>query len=542
MNLARRPGVIESMKGRTVFDHDYLIVGSGFGGSASALRLAEKGWNVAVVEQGRRIGRAEIEAGKRSLFKLMWMPALRLSGYFVQHMFRHVAIVGGVGVGGGSIVWAAVMLEPKAAFYDDPAIKALGLDLKTELAPHMATARRMLGVAVNPRQTAQDRFLRQTAERMGVANTFGPVPNAIHFGQPGVTAPDPYFSGDGPPREGCIFCGGCMTGCPTGAKNSLDRNYLYLAEKRGVSVLPKRKAERVEPLPGGGYRVTLVDAFTGRALQTLTAKNVVLSAGVVGTLELLYKNRDRYRTLPRVSPSLGQVVRTNSEAITAVLHPKGDDMTDGTGISTDFHPDAYTHATQNRFDRGYRFMRFYMGPIIDDPLPWRRALKTVLATLSSPRLLFSNLFAREWEKRITAFTIMQDRDNHIRLQYRRRSWWPFGKPQLVSEASPGHEAPSYLPVANRLTREYAAVSGGTPMNLMLESIGGLSSTAHILSGCPMGLSARESVIDTRHEVHGHPGLFVVDGASIPGNVGVNPSLTITAMAERFAALQPARSP
>ena len=524
-----------------MFDHDYLIVGCGFGGSASALRLAEKGWNVAVVEQGRRIGRAEIEAGKGSLFKLMWMPALGLRGYFVQHIFRHVAILGGVGVGGGSIVWAAVMLEPKVAFYDDPKIKALGLDLKGELAPHLAEAKRMLGVTINPRQTQQDHFLRHTAERMRAAHTFGPVPNAVYFGQPGVRSPDPFFGGEGPAREGCIFCGGCMTGCPTGAKNSLYWNYLYLAEKRGVKVLPERKADRIEPLPGGGYRVTLVDAVSGRTLQALRAKNVVLSAGVVGTLELLYKNRDLYRTLAKVSPTLGQVVRTNSEAITAVLHPRGEDMTDGTGISADFHPDEFTHATQNRFDRGYRFLRFYMGPIMDDPLPWRRAVKTLGAAICSPRLLISNLFTREWEKRITAFTVMQDRDNHIRLQYRRRSWWPFGKPKLVSESSPGHEAPSYLPVANTLTREYAAVSGGTPMNLTPESIGGLSSTAHILCGCPMGRSAQDGVIDTRHEVHGHPGLFVVDGASIPGNIGVNPSLTITAMAERFAAMQPART-
>lgn len=529
-----------SLETNPVLDHDYLIIGSGFGGSVSALRLVEKGWNVAVVEQGRRIGRTEIEAGKRGVFKLLWMPPLGLRGYFVQHMFRHVTIVGGVGVGGGSIVWGAVTLEPKPSFYEDGSLKALGIDLKTELAPHLATARRMLGVAINPRQTHQDRFLRLTAERMGAGHTFGAVPNAVYFGQPGVTQPDPFFGGEGPAREGCTFCAGCLTACPTGSKNALYLNYLYLAEKRGAKVLPGRKAERIEPLEGGGYRVTLVDAVGGRVLQTLTAQRVILSAGVVGTLDLLYRNRDRYRTLSRVSPTLGQLVRTNSEAITAVLHRKGDDVSDGTAISTDFHPDANTHATQNRFDRGYRFMRFYMGPMVDDPLPWRRAIRTGIAIVLSPRLMLTNFLARGWEKRITAFTVMQDLDNHIRLQYRRPWWWPFA-PRLVSEASPGHEAPSYLPVANRLAREYATVSGGKPMNLMLESIGGQSTTAHILCGCPMGRSAQNGVIDTRHEVHGHPGLFVVDGSSIPGNIGVNPGLTITAMAERFAALQPART-
>jgi cholesterol oxidase len=520
-------------------DVDYLIIGSGFGGSVSALRLREKGWKVAVVEQGRRIGRAEIEAGKKSLSKLIWMPKLGLKGYFVQHVFRHVAIVGGVGVGGGSIVWGAVMLEPKPFFYLDPHLKKLGLNLKAELAPHFVTARQMLGVQTNPRQTTQDQYLKQTAESLGAADTFGSVPNAVFFGTPGVTVPDPYFDGQGPEREGCIYCGGCLTGCPTGSKNALYQNYLYLAEQQGVQILAERKADKIEPLSGGGYRVTLVDAISGKPKQVLTTKKLILSAGVVGTLELLYKNRDFYQTLPEISATLGQLVRTNSEAITAVLHPKGVDVSDGTAISTDFYPDDYTHATQNRFDRGYRFMRMYMGPMVDDEQPIRRALKTVALMLASPVLMLSNWFARDWDKRITAFTVMQDLDNHIGIEYRKRWWSPF-KPVLVSRQNPGHEAPTYLPIANQLTRDFAKHSGGKAMNMVSESIGGLSTTAHILSGSPMGHTSVEGVIDTNHEVHGYPDLFVVDGSSIPGNIGVNPSLTITAMAERFAALQPTK--
>jgi cholesterol oxidase len=521
------------------FDYDYLVVGSGFGGSVSALRMAEKGWRVGVVEQGRRIGQDDIKAGKRSVLRLMWVPGCGMRGYFTQRVFRHLMVIGGVGVGGGSLVWGAVMLEPKAEFYRDPKLAALGVNWKEELAPHFVTAKRMLGVATNPRQSRQDEILRATADQLGVADTFAAVPNAVYFGQPEDASRDPYFDGEGPARQACSYCGGCLTGCEFGSKNSLDLNYLYWAEKRGATILPESKADRIEPLAEGGYRVTLVSPGSGRFIKTLTARNLVLSSGVLGTLEILYRNRDKYRCLPNVSASLGQVVRTNSEAITAVLHPPGEDVTDGTAISSDFHPDKNTHITQNRLDRGYRFMRYLMGPMVDDSQPLLRALKTLLKIFVSPVLMLRNLFIADWEKRITVFTVMQDHDNHVQIQYKRR-WWRCFTRGLVSASSPGHELPSYMEIANRATRAYAQYCGGTPMSALTESLGGMSTTAHILSGCPMGASAADSVIDVRHEVHGQPGLFVVDGASIPANIGVNPSLTITAMAERFAHLQPAK--
>ena len=521
------------------FDYDYLVIGSGFGGSVSALRMTEKGWRVGVVEQGRRIGRNDIEAGKKSVLRLMWAPALGMRGYFTQRLFRHLTVVGGVGVGGGSLVWGAVMLEPKADFYSDPELAGLDVNWEEELAPHFATAKSMLGVATNPRFSRQDEILRAAAEQLGVADTFAAVPNAVYFGEPDETPRDPYFGGTGPVRQACSYCGGCLTGCVFGSKNSLDFNYLYWAEERGATILSGHKADRIEPLAEGGFRVTLVAPGTGRLLETLTTRNIVLSSGVLGTLEILYRNRDHYRSLPKLSPTLGQVVRTNSEAITAVLHPPGEDMTDGTAISSDFHPDKYTHVTQNRFDRGYRFMRYLMGPMVDDSRPILRALKTVSKMFLSPMLMLRNLCIADWEKRITVFTVMQDHDNYVRIQYKRR-WWRFFSRGLVSERSPGHELPSYLAIANKVTRVYADLCGGTPMTVLTESMAGMSTTAHILSGCPMGTSAVDSVIDLRHEVHDYPGLFVVDGASIPANIGVNPSLTITAMAERFAQLQPAK--
>lgn len=522
------------------YDCDYLIVGSGFGGSVSALRLAEKGWKVIVAEQGRRIGPEDMLAGKQSVAKLSWLPQLGWRGYFVQRLFRHVAVVGGVGVGGGSLVWAAVMLEAKPAFYEDPRLKNLGVDWRAELAPHYTEARRMLGVATNPHLTRQDELVRQTAERMGVGETFGAVPNAIYFGEPGVSASDPYFGGAGPARTGCRFCGGCLTGCPYGSKNSLTLNYLWLAERHGVPVLSEHEADRIEPLAEGGYRVSFRDPVSGRPLRTIRARQLVLAAGVVGTLKLLYRNRDQYRTLPRVSATLGQQVCTNSEAFTAVLHPKGEQsLLDGTAISSDFYPDARTHITQNRFDRGMRFMRAYFGPLTAGHSRGWRALKTVAAILTSPRLAWRNLFAKNWEQRLTVFTVMQDLDNRLRFMFRRTWWSPF-KPRLLTATVPGHEAPSYLPVANRAAEVLAEVSGGQAMGFLTESLAGIASTAHILGGCGMGRDASEGVIDRSHEVHGHRGLYVVDGSSIPGNIGVNPSLTITAMAERFAAGQAAK--
>jgi cholesterol oxidase len=370
---------------------------------------------------------------------------------------------------------------------------------------------------------------------MGAGDTFGPVPQGIYFGNAGKTEPDPFFGGQGPDRTGCTRCGACLTGCSDGSKNSLDKNYLYLAEKLGAEILPGRKAVSIRPLEGGGYEVQTLNPLNRREKhQALRAQWVIVSAGVVGTLDLLFKCRDELRTLPEISPALGGIVRTNSEAIVAALSPNPDeDLTRGAAISSHFHANAHTHITQNRFPPGYDFMRWYMGPLTDGAAAFRRALITIARIMFHPILTLRALFARNWHKRIAVLTVMQSLDSQIAFRRGRRPVWPF-KPLLHSSPGASGGTPAYIPEANEAARKLAEHIGGTPHNNVLESIGNASVTAHILGGCAIAAEREAGVVDIDHQVFGYPGLFVTDASAIPANVGVNPALTITALAERFS--------
>lgn len=517
---------------------DYIVVGSGFGGAVSALRLAEKGWRVLVLEQGRRIGPADMRAGAGSLSKLVWAPPFARSGYFYQRFFGHVDVVGAVGVGGGSLVFAAVLLEPHDSFYADPAWSGLGVDWKLELAPHYERAKSMLRPQSNPHEGAIDRHMRAVARELGVEASFSATPNAIWWGEPGRTVPDPYFGGAGPERTGCTLCGSCLSGCAVGAKNSLDRNYLWFAEGAGAEIRPLHQVDRIRPL-AEGYEIEACDPVSGARHAPLRARQVVLAAGVLGTLELLFRNRDLHRTLPEVSQRLGDQVRTNSEGITAVATADATaDWHQGSAISSHFYlNEGRTHVTNTRLPASFSYLRWFASPLIDEADPRKRRWRALARLLARP--LWRVWGARQWHRRATLLVAMETFPSQLKMRWGRRAARGFTR-GLYSVADAG-KAPAYVPAAHEVAEHHARVAGGEAFGTLMESLADRSSTAHILGGCPMGSDADDGVISTSHEVFGHPGLFVVDGAAVSANVGVNPSLTITALAERFAGLRPARS-
>ena len=518
-------------------DLDFLVVGSGFGGSVSALRLAEKGYRVAVLEKGRRLGADDFPKSNWNLKRWLWMPALGFRGLFKMTFLRHVTVLSGVGVGGGSLVYANTLPIPKDPFFAAPSWSGLA-DWKRELAPHYPTVHRMLGAATNPYTTPADEVLREVGRELGrPASDFQRTPVAVYFGKAEETVPDPYFGGEGPPRTGCSQCGGCMIGCRHGAKNTLDKNYLWLAERRGVAVEPDTEVTWVRPLPEGGYRVEAQQGARrfGRTARSWTARNVIFAGGVLGTVPLLLKLRASPDGLPGLSARVGEFVRTNSESLLGVVSARREvDYSKGIAITSLLQTDEHSHVEPVRYPSGSGFFRLLLAPAAPGSTALVRMARALATGLRHPWRALRGAFVLDWARHTTILLYMRTLEGHLRL---RRGWGGL----LSSSVSGGAAPTAFIPEAHDLVRRFGDKVHGLPQGLLTELLLDTPTTAHLLGGACMGATAEDGVIDAQHRVHGYQGLYVVDGSAISANPGVNPSLTIAALAERAMALLPARA-
>jgi cholesterol oxidase len=542
-------------------DYDVIVVGSGFGGSVAALRLCEKGYRVTVLEAGRRFDPSTLPRSSWDVRRFLWAPRLGCFGIQRIHFLRHVVVLAGAGVGGGSLNYANTLYEPLDAFYADPQWSSLA-DWRRVLAPYYDQAKRMLGVTTNPFLTPADEAMQAVAAQMGAAETFRMAPVGVLFGPPGspvgAAVGDPFFGGAGPGRRTCVQCGECMTGCRWGAKNTLLTNYLYLAERAGATVVPLTTVRSLQPLAGGGWRVATAPTGWRRSghpdrghRRSLTAEHVVLAAGTYGTQRLLH-GLALAGGLPKLSPRLGSLTRTNSESLLGAVVPHGrrhPDFSRGVAITSSFYPEPGAHVEPVRYGHGSNAMGL-LGTLLVDGLGavagategtggsegpggsegaggpgWRRLLSAVAR---QPGALGRQLDVRSWSERTVIALVMQARDNSLTL-FAKRGW--FGGARLSSRQGHGQPNPSWLPVGHEVVRRLATQMGGEPAGTWGE-IFGVPMTAHFLGGCVMGASPAEGVVDPWHRAYGYQGLHIVDGSAVPANPGVNPALTITALAER----------
>ncbi|MEA5364577.1 GMC family oxidoreductase [Amycolatopsis sp., V23-08] len=508
-------------------DYDVLVIGSGFGGSVTALRLTEKGYRVGVLETGRRFADDEFAKTSWRLRKYLWAPKLGCFGIQRLTLLKNTFVMSGSGVGGGSLVYANTLYEPPDKFYADPQWAHI-TDWKDELAPYYDQAKRMLGVVENPATTAADRVLREVAEDMGIGHTYRRTPVGVYFGQSGV---DPFFGGAGPVRQKCTLCGECMTGCRVGAKNTTVKNYLYLAEKAGAVVHPLTTAVSVRPIEGG-YAVDTVR--TGRrARRTFTASQVVFSAASLGTQRLLHRLRDN-GTLPALSPRLGLLARTNSEAVLAARSLRDDtDYTRGVAITSSIHPDSVTHVEPVRYGRGSNFMGLMTTVLVDAVSGKRRWVLGARELWRQRRNVVKLHNPRRWSERMIGLLVMQTLDNSV-TTYTKRGL--FGR-RMTTKQGAGDPSPSWIPAGHEVTRRVAEKIGGLPQGAWTD-LANIPITGHFIGGCAIGDSPSTGVVDPYQRLYGYPGLHVVDGSAISANLGVNPSLTITAQAERAMAFWP----
>ena len=523
------------------FDYDVLVIGSGFGGSVTALRLSEKGYRVGVLEAGRRFRDEDFARNSWHVRDYLFKPSIGCYGIQRIDVLSDAVVLSGAGVGGGSLVYANTLYEPGDTFFADPRWSGI-TDWKDELAPWYDQAKRMLGVATYPRTTPSDKVMQQVAVDLGIPESFKATPVGVCFGgadgrqaASGASVGDPYFGGAGPDRNACKHCGECMTGCRHNAKNTLVKNYLYLAEELGAEVHPSTTVVDVLPGADGGYDVVTrrTGAKVRRSRRTFTAEHVVFSAAALGTQRLLHRLRDG-GSLPRVSRRLGELSRTNSESILAV-RARGDDVdySEGVAITSSIHPDEHTHVEPCRYGHDSNLMGL-LGTILVDGLDggqrWRTGMKELVSQRSDLRRLLN---PKNWSEQTIPLLVMQTHDNSITTFTRR---WLFGR-RMVSRQGIGDPNPTWIPAGHEVARRAAdymdGIAGGAWADLA-----DIPMTGHFIGGCVIGETADDGVVDPYHRMHGHPGLHVIDGSTITANLGVNPSLTITALAERATALWP----
>jgi cholesterol oxidase len=524
------------------FDYDWLVIGSGFGGSVSALRLAEKGYKVGVLECGRRFADHEFAKQTIDSRRYLWAPHIGLRGILRMTLFKDVFILSGCGVGGGSLGYANTLYRAVPDFYSNPQWAQMA-DWQTELEPFYDEAERMLGVVEYDRDGVADLLLKEYAETIGVSDTYTRTPVGVFLGEPGVTVPDPYFGGEGPDRTGCVRCGGCMIGCRYGAKNTLVKNYLWFAEKLGVEVMPDRTVVDIVPLGAGdgaeGYelRHQRSGGILRRQSRTLRARGVIVSAGALGTNRLLQRCKLN-GSLPGISDQLGYTVRTNSESIMSVLAPEGSgyDFSESVAITSSIHTDAATHIEVVTYGDGGDSQSLLATVMVEAGSRGTKPLHFLIALARKPKAALHILRIKGTARRSVILLVMQSLDNSMRLKVKRRL--PGGGVALTTEQDPLHPNPDKVPAAYAAARWFAQRVGGEAYSSVPEATLAIPITAHILGGAVIAADASSGVVDGRHRVFGYQNLLVTDGAAVPANVGANPSLTITALAERAMSFIP----
>lgn len=515
--------------------YDYIIIGSGFGGSVSAMRLAEKGYSVLVIEKGKHYRNEDFPVTNWNFSKYFWAPLLKWHGFQKITFLKNTMVLSGVGVGGGSLGYANTHMFPPDEFFNNSAWSALcpgNNGWKETLTPFYEKARKMLGTTANRSFDKADKILKEVAEEMGRSSSFKEVEVGVYFGDKEKET-DPYFNGLGPMRKGCTECAGCMVGCRHNAKNTLDKNYLWFAQKFGAEIVAETKADKIE-YESGVYCVKTVSATSrfSKAKKAFRGHRLIIAGGVLGTMDLLLRQKYKHKSLPLLSEKLGDNLRTNSEMLCGVTAPS-EKLNHGISISSVFNPDDHTHIEIVKYPDNSNAMKAFATIATGPGSPVLRTLKLLGNILTKPGTFFKLLFGKKWATHSVIFLVMQSLDNSMKMVYKK---FPFHRISIWNKKE--NRVPSYIDVGQKTMLKYAKKINGIPQNAVTEILFNMSSTAHILGGCPMGKNEKEGVVNEKFEAFNYPGMYVLDGSVISCNLGVNPSLTITALSEYAMSLIP----